>query len=233
MCRAWSFGRNRTGLAHHTIPFAGVMVLLPFIPTVTGLAVEIMAGSIHPQLSPPGRNDLCAKSKCLWHHGSYGVAFRFILYSQRLCGKNHRPHRRCRWYPHRNICGAQRQRGRVVTMEAKVQQQQPCSQRSHSRRCIRPDHRCLWRYRLLGKLLGMDFHAKCPRMVHRQRRQLELKSGCLPHREIRYYSTYNFVGTRIDGYEQPVALMSRQARNSTWAARSTGLETKAIPTTWN
>ena len=29
--------------------------------------------------------------------------------------------------------------------------------------------------------------------------------------EIRYYSTYNFVGTRIDGYEQPVALLSREA----------------------
>ncbi|MBE8954580.1 MAG: M15 family metallopeptidase [Quinella sp. 2Q5] len=29
--------------------------------------------------------------------------------------------------------------------------------------------------------------------------------------EIRYYSTYNFVGDRIDGYEQPVALMTREA----------------------
>ena len=113
MCRAGSFGRNCTGLTHHAVPFAGVMVLLPFIPTVTGLAVEIMAGSIHPQLSPPGRNDLCAKSRCLRHHGGDGAAFRFILYSQRLCGKNHRSHRRCRRYPHRIICGAQRQRGRL------------------------------------------------------------------------------------------------------------------------
>ena len=32
--------------------------------------------------------------------------------------------------------------------------------------------------------------------------------------EIRYYSTYNFVGKRIDGYEQPVALMTRQAADS-------------------
>ena len=32
--------------------------------------------------------------------------------------------------------------------------------------------------------------------------------------EIRYYSTYNFVGERIDGYEQPVALMTRQAADS-------------------
>ena len=29
--------------------------------------------------------------------------------------------------------------------------------------------------------------------------------------EIRYYSTYNFVGDRIDGYEEPCALLTRQA----------------------
>jgi D-alanyl-D-alanine dipeptidase len=32
--------------------------------------------------------------------------------------------------------------------------------------------------------------------------------------EIRYYSTYNFVGTRIDGYLQPTALLTRQAADS-------------------
>ena len=32
--------------------------------------------------------------------------------------------------------------------------------------------------------------------------------------EIRYFSTYNFVGERIDGYEQPVALLTRQAADS-------------------
>lgn len=32
--------------------------------------------------------------------------------------------------------------------------------------------------------------------------------------EIRYYSTYNFVGARIDGYEAPVAWMTRQAADS-------------------
>ena len=32
--------------------------------------------------------------------------------------------------------------------------------------------------------------------------------------EIRYFSTYNFVGTRIDGYLEPVALMTRQAADS-------------------
>ena len=32
--------------------------------------------------------------------------------------------------------------------------------------------------------------------------------------EIRYYGTYNFVGQRIDGYEQPTALLTRQAADS-------------------
>ena len=32
--------------------------------------------------------------------------------------------------------------------------------------------------------------------------------------EIRYHSTYNFVGARIDGYEEPVALMTREAADS-------------------
>lgn len=29
--------------------------------------------------------------------------------------------------------------------------------------------------------------------------------------EIRYYSTYNFIGERIDGYEEPCALLTREA----------------------
>jgi D-alanyl-D-alanine dipeptidase len=32
--------------------------------------------------------------------------------------------------------------------------------------------------------------------------------------EIRYFGTYNFVGTRIDGYEEPTALLTRQAADS-------------------
>ncbi|MCQ2342348.1 MAG: M15 family metallopeptidase [Paludibacteraceae bacterium] len=32
--------------------------------------------------------------------------------------------------------------------------------------------------------------------------------------EIRYHSTYNFVGTRIDGYDEPIALLTRQAADS-------------------
>ena len=32
--------------------------------------------------------------------------------------------------------------------------------------------------------------------------------------EIRYFGTYNFVGARVDGYEQPTALLTRQAADS-------------------
>ncbi len=36
--------------------------------------------------------------------------------------------------------------------------------------------------------------------------------------EIRYYSTYNFVGDRIDGYEQPCALVTKEAAAALKAA---------------
>ena len=36
--------------------------------------------------------------------------------------------------------------------------------------------------------------------------------------EIRYYSTYNFVGDRVDGYERPVALLSKEAAAALRAA---------------
>ena len=36
--------------------------------------------------------------------------------------------------------------------------------------------------------------------------------------EIRYYSTYNFIGDRIDGYEEPVALSTREAARALRAA---------------
>ncbi|MBR1626730.1 MAG: M15 family metallopeptidase, partial [Bacteroidales bacterium] len=32
--------------------------------------------------------------------------------------------------------------------------------------------------------------------------------------EIRYYSTFNFVGSRIDGYKEPVALLTKQAADA-------------------
>ena len=38
-------------------------------------------------------------------------------------------------------------------------------------------------------------------------------SDFVPHimQEIRYYSTYNFIGDRIDGYEEPCALLTKEA----------------------
>lgn len=36
--------------------------------------------------------------------------------------------------------------------------------------------------------------------------------------EIRYFSAYNFVGSHIDGYEEPVALMTREAAAALKAA---------------
>ena len=39
--------------------------------------------------------------------------------------------------------------------------------------------------------------------------------------EIRYYSTYNFVGARVDGYEQPCALLSL-CRSRALTSSSTG-----------
>ena len=48
--------------------------------------------------------------------------------------------------------------------------------------------------------------------------------------EIRYYGTYNFVGTRVDGYVQPTALLTRQAADSLLAvsreAKSLGYRLK-------
>ncbi len=40
-----------------------------------------------------------------------------------------------------------------------------------------------------------------------------LLSDVVPHivQEIRYFSTFNFVGERIDGYEEPIALATREA----------------------
>ena len=43
--------------------------------------------------------------------------------------------------------------------------------------------------------------------------------------EIRYYSTYNFVGDRIDGYEEPIAFLTREAATALRAV-SDGLVAK-------
>ncbi len=41
--------------------------------------------------------------------------------------------------------------------------------------------------------------------------------------EIRYYSTYNFIGERIDGYEQPCALLTKEAAKALRAASDDGV----------
>ena len=40
-----------------------------------------------------------------------------------------------------------------------------------------------------------------------------LLADCVPQivQEIRYYSTYNFIGDRIDGYEEPCAIVTKEA----------------------
>ena len=50
-----------------------------------------------------------------------------------------------------------------------------------------------------------------------------LLADYVPHivQEIRYYSTYNFIGDRIDGYEQPIALLTKEAAR---ALKSVGNE---------
>ena len=49
-----------------------------------------------------------------------------------------------------------------------------------------------------------------------------LLSDYVPHvvQEIRYYSTYNFIGERIDGYEEPCALITIEAARALKAVSS-------------
>ena len=42
--------------------------------------------------------------------------------------------------------------------------------------------------------------------------------------EIRYYSTYNFVGDRVDGYEEPCALLTKEAAEALAAAAADAAE---------
>ena len=50
-------------------------------------------------------------------------------------------------------------------------------------------------------------------MISKNAAGFVLLSDVVPHivQEIRYFSTYNFVGERVDGYEEPVALLTREA----------------------
>ena len=42
--------------------------------------------------------------------------------------------------------------------------------------------------------------------------------------DIRYYSSFNFIGERIDGYEQPVALLTREAAQALKAVSSEAMD---------
>ena len=48
--------------------------------------------------------------------------------------------------------------------------------------------------------------------------------------EIRYFSTYNFVGARIDGYEEPVALMTRVAASAMTLSNMATASRSMMPT---
>ncbi len=66
---------------------------------------------------------------------------------------------------------------------------------------------------IIAFLLGSSAHSKAQ---HYDTATFVNLSEAIPDviLEIRYYSTYNFVGARIDGYEAPVALITRRAADS-------------------
>ena len=69
------------------------------------------------------------------------------------------------------------------------------------------------------KALIVDKTAGEKEMTEHENRISEDPSGFIPLadlvpgiiQEIRYYSTYNFIGDRINGYEEPCALITREA----------------------
>ena len=68
-------------------------------------------------------------------------------------------------------------------------------------------------------MTGCHEHCKCNKSVTAptdDESQFVMLAEAIPDAilEIRYYGTYNFVGTRIDGYEEPTALLTRQAADS-------------------
>ena len=76
------------------------------------------------------------------------------------------------------------------------------------------------RFLLIAVLLGAIFSASAkdskPTVISNDSSDFVVLTDVVPDviLEIRYYSTYNFVGARIDGYEAPLALMTRQAADS-------------------
>ena len=66
---------------------------------------------------------------------------------------------------------------------------------------------------LLAAVLCILAAASCKRVPEEDSSAFVTLTSAVPDAilEIRYFSTYNFVGERIDGYLQPVALMTRNA----------------------
>ena len=69
---------------------------------------------------------------------------------------------------------------------------------------------------LLAAVLCILAAASCKRVPEEDSSAFVTLTTAVPDAilEIRYFSTYNFVGERIDGYLQPVALMTRKAADS-------------------
>ena len=65
----------------------------------------------------------------------------------------------------------------------------------------------------MGLLCGVSAQAESDVRLSDDASDFVLLAEAVPDAilEIRYYSTYNFVGDRIDGYAQPVALLTREA----------------------
>lgn len=61
------------GFAHHAFPAVSLVAFLPILTSVARMAFAVVVRNLHPQLSPSRRDDHCAKSRRLWHHGGDGA----------------------------------------------------------------------------------------------------------------------------------------------------------------
>lgn len=63
---------------------------------------------------------------------------------------------------------------------------------------------------------AVNYFKNCPASPEEDSSQFVTLTDAVPDAilEIRYFSTYNFVGTRIDGYLEPTALLTRKAADS-------------------
>ena len=66
---------------------------------------------------------------------------------------------------------------------------------------------------ILGSLAGLGSCSKSDKTCCENPKEFALVTDVVPDviLEMRYFGTYNFTGTRIDGYEQPIALLTKEA----------------------